>query len=350
MSGFQPSNRLLLLGAGATVGASFGFQPVCKPPLNRDFFTQLQRITGKHQDLLREVVVDVVELFGSNFELTLEDYFTQLEFLASTAAGLKSGKDGTKLHLDLVAKRDRLMAALSAVLEMSTNRAITGKAARGCEYHRAVAKSLKAGDTVISFNYDCVMDDALRREGARKWSARFGYGFPKPGRVEGAGLWDPVADPAASASETISLLKLHGSLNWQLPVSGVGTIKLKQRLHSQRGTPRFSIVPPEWNKGLRESAVFETLWKNAFRAIERAERIAIVGFSFTPTDLHAESLFRLALRRSKLKTLVIANPSQLDRERVRDVFSEVLLRRRAIVRQYDTLGDMAAAWPGCFEE
>ena len=31
---------------------------------------------------------DVVELFGANFSLTLEDYFTQLEFLINTAEGM----------------------------------------------------------------------------------------------------------------------------------------------------------------------------------------------------------------------------------------------------------------------
>jgi hypothetical protein len=72
--------RVLLLGAGASRGADFGFRPPCDPPLNRDFFTQLQRITQKHDALVRKVMRDVVELFGPNFTLALEDYFTQLEF------------------------------------------------------------------------------------------------------------------------------------------------------------------------------------------------------------------------------------------------------------------------------
>ena len=298
------------------------------------------------------MVSDVVELFGSNFSLTLEDYFTQLEFLSSTAAGLQSTpSEARRLATDLAAKRDRLMEALSAVLEMSTNQAILGPRARGCTYHRALARSLEPGDTVISFNYDCVMDNALQWESPSKWSPRWGYGFPPKSKIDGVEHWEPKTGPAATGpAETVYLLKLHGSLNWQIPLRDDGTIKLKQRLHSQRGTPRFTIVPPEWNKTMRDQRVFNLLWQHAYRAIQRAEYIAIVGFSFAPTDLHAESLFRLALRQSKLKTLVIANPSQTDRERTRSVFAGVLAKRRSVVRQYPDIGEMTSDWPLCFDE
>jgi hypothetical protein len=126
-------------------------------------------------------------------------------------------------------------------------------------------------------------------------------------------------------------------------------VKLKQRLHQQRGTPRFTIIPPEWNKSLRASPAFNVLWRRALRAVQAAEHIAIIGFSFTPTDLHVESLFRLGLANSKLRTLVIANPSAADRARIRSVFAAALGRERAVVRQYDDFGDLAAAWPACMD-
>jgi len=40
----------------------------CIPPLDSDFFTQLQRVPDpKHQEHIRQVVGDVVKLFGHNF-------------------------------------------------------------------------------------------------------------------------------------------------------------------------------------------------------------------------------------------------------------------------------------------
>lgn len=337
--------RVILLGAGASRGAAFGFPSSVEPPLNRDFFTQLQRITTKHTKLVRQVMRDVVDLFGANFSLTLEDYFTQLEFLISTAEGMTSASDGLKLARDLRRKRDRLMAALSAVLEASTNRAIAGSGSQGCRYHRLIAAHLVPGDLVISFNYDCVMDDALRREGGDRWSAHTGYDFGSRYTVEpsGARFWTPSGTGRIPLAKTIRLLKLHGSVHWQLPAEGT-SVKLKQRLHQQYGTPRFDIIPPQWNKSLR-TPIFRHLWRSAFRAVQRAEQIAILGFSFTPTDLHVESLFRLALGGAPLRTLVIVNPSAADRERIRRVFAGSLARSRTVVREYNDLAAFAAAWP-----
>lgn len=340
-----PKGRVVLLGAGATRGANFGYPQVCQPPLNRDFFTQLQRITEKDTVLVRQVVADIVELFGSNFTLTLEDYFTQLEFLLSTASG--PGRSSGQLDLGnaLRDKRNRLMAALAAVLEASTNPAIFGRTARGCQYHRLIAKQLAPGDTVISFNYDCVIDDALRREGSGQWSARWGYGFPRGFAVDNWDYWTPSPDTVASSNDTIRLLKLHGSVHFQIQSNAV---RLKERLHRQRGTPRFDIIPPQWNKSLN-TPVFGHLWTQAFRAIQQSDRIAVIGFSFTPTDLHVESLVRLALTDSELKTVVIANPSADDRQRIRRVMSSALARGAPVVREYETLADVAAVWPDCLD-
>lgn len=288
MPPFAPSDRLVVLGAGATVGADFGrhFKTAVHPPLNSDFFTQLQRITVKHQKVVTDVIGDVIGLFGPNFDLTLEDYFSQLEFLLE-ATNLVPTRQAAITRSQLRGNRDRLMKALAAVLEASTDEPI--RKHKGCTHHRRLVECLEPRDTVLSFNYDCVFDDALRRTGDGKWSAKYGYAFPKPSRIVGHPNWDPDR-PVTSAGDTIYLLKLHGSLNWQLPTDPADEIKLKQRLHEQRGTPKFTIVPPAWNKSQSEEPIFEDLWKKAERAIRYAKRLAVVGFSFTPTDLHVEAL------------------------------------------------------------
>jgi hypothetical protein len=240
------------------------------------------------------------------------------------------------------------MKALAALLEASTDEAI--RANEGCKHHRTLVTHLRARDTVISFNYDCVMDDALRREGGGKWAARYGYAFSRPSRVlEDGDLHWSASPPAANAASTIYLLKLHGSLNWQLPATGDGDILLKQRLHRQRGTPHFTIIPPGWSKHDRDDPAFDELWSKAERALRNARTIAVVGFSFTPADLHVQAVVRLAIARSNsLKRLVIANPSGGDRERIRAVFSQQL-GKNVIVRQYDDFEQFVDALPGCLE-
>lgn len=356
MPPFSPGSRLIVLGAGATRGADFkGAPPTsCEPPLNADFFTQLQRTTSlKYRNLVHQVVEDVVDLFGSNFSLTLEDYFTQLEFL-DEALDVAPRAAGRITPADVRRKRARLLHAVSAVLEVSTNAAIQKRAA-GCIRHRSLVEDLRSKDTIISFNYDCVIDDALRKQGDKKWSAAYGYTFPRPSRVEHPERWNPP-QPATSSKETIYLLKLHGSLNWQLPHSAKSPdtdhrlpIELKERLHGQRGVPKFTIIPPVWNKAVAAHPTFEVLWKNAERSIRFAEEIAVVGFSFAPTDLPVESLFRVALARrpKKLKTLVIANRSSQHRRRVREVFARPL-EDGTVVRQYDDFARFVDAFPACF--
>jgi hypothetical protein len=356
MPPFSPGSRVIVLGAGATRGADFGkkVKSSCAPPLNADFFTQLQRATdAKYQRLVRQVVADVVELFGSNFTLTLEDYFTQLEFL-DEALGIAPQVAGRITSAELRRKRDRLLHAVSAVLELSTDAAIRGNA-NGCSRHRDMVKALRPKDTIISFNYDCVVDHALRRYAEHKWSSAYGYTFPRPSRIEGTSRWNPP-NPATSSGETVYLLKLHGSLNWQLPHGAQSPdtehqlpIQLKERLHGQRGVPKFTIIPPVWNKAAARHPTFKVLWKNAERAIRSADEIAVVGFSFAPTDLPVESLFRLALARrtSRLATLVIANRSRGDRQRARDVFAKPL-EDGTVIRQYDDFGAFVVAFPACF--
>jgi hypothetical protein len=322
---------------------------MCDPPLNADFFTQLQRITRppRRRALVESVIKDVVGLFGSNFSLTLEDYFTQLEFLA--AALTLSTASGGLTASELRENRDRLLAAVSLVLEVSTDAAI--RSSGGCERHQRLVEHLRAKDTVISFNYDCVLDHALRQSANGRWSAKYGYTLPRPDRITGHQFWDAV--PAAPTSTTTAyLLKLHGSLNWQLPAVSDpdGEIKLKQRLHTQRGVPKFTIIPPVWNKAVGTDPIFKTLWTNAERAIRSARHVAVVGFSFVPTDLPVESLFRVALvKAAPLKTLVIANPSREHRRRVREVFAKSL-ERGTVVRQYDGFDDFVSAMPECFTD
>jgi hypothetical protein len=314
-----------------------------RPPLNADFFTQLQKVGTKHRETAKAVIGDVVDLFGPNFELTLEDYFSQLESMIDATRVTPKGV-ARVTGADLRSRRDRLMKALAGVLEASTDEAI--RARDGCKYHKKLVEHLKARDTVISFNYDCVMDDALRRVAGGRWSAKYGYAFSRPGRVSEIGDVHWSARPSApNAKSTIYLLKLHGSINWQLPATLEGDITLKQRLHAQRGTPQFTIIPPGWSKRERDEPIFEDLWRKAERALRGAKVIVVVGFSFTPTDLHVEAVVRLALARStNLRALVIANPSRLDRARIRDVFSKQL-GRSILVRQYYGFEEFVDALP-----
>jgi hypothetical protein len=166
--GSSDGKTVVVLGAGATRACSFvdPAKSSCIPPLDVDFFTQLQRVPDpKHQEHITGVMKDVVKLFGHNFSASLETVFATLEH---TIRMLKTtGSKRAYKRADLEAMRDRLLGAIAIAMEASlADRGGGGRAkhsARPCEFHqKLVAEILQRSDDIISFNYDCVIDNALK--------------------------------------------------------------------------------------------------------------------------------------------------------------------------------------------
>jgi hypothetical protein len=346
---WSPGKRAVVLGAGATRGAEFVVSPPvmapprCLPPLNADFFTQLQRITTqRHTAAVRDVIRDVLAIYGPNFGITLEQYFTQLEAMLISVRQAKVVAPQFR-PANISAMRTRLLDALSAVLEESADVAKRDSPARQypCSYHQDLVDVLEPRDTILSFNYDCVIDHALRTSGAGKWSARFGYTFPNASRVQGDKAWSATPAPTAH-NQSINLIKLHGSLNWYpFPKTDQDPVKLRERPYKQNGQKLYEIVPPEYAKSSDSRPIYPTLWANAELALRQATVLIFIGFSFTPTDLEVEALFRLAMASNKkLTRVVIANPDAEHRRRIRSIIATAL-KDGAVVTQFDSFKDLA---------
>ena len=116
---------------------------------------------------------------------------------------------------------------------------------------------------------------------------------------------------------------------------------MRERPYKQGGDKEYELVPPENAKRLSDRPVLTRPWGNAELALRRAEVLALVGFSFTPTDLHVDSLFRLAMASNRsLKRVIIVNPSAEHRRAIRSVLSRELRRDIRLV-QFDRLGEFA---------
>jgi len=342
---------VVVLGAGATRACSFvnPKKSSCLPPLDGDFFTQLQRVPDpKHRDHIGVVMADVMQLFGSNFSVTLETAFATVEhtlrMLATTGARREFEKQ------DLQQKRDRLLAAIAIAMEASlTERGSGGgstRTPRPCAHHETlVEKVLQQGDHVISFNYECVLDYALKAKGDGKWNARYGYGFnlgPRGVNLRGDDAWQPSMP--ASKSDTIQVHKLHGSLHFQFAGPEARQIALKQRPYTkQNGTPRFSIIPPESNKAY-DRGIFAQLWKNAALALGRARHVVVIGYSFPATDLHTGALFRTSIKEGALQSVVVVNPDRAARARARDLLQRGMHPGTRVL-SFDSVGEFLATDP-----
>lgn len=332
-----------VLGAGATRGASFVNPKTnpCLPPLDSDFFTQLQRIGNtKHRDTVDRVVRDTAELFGNNFSVTMETVFTTLEHTIRMVEA--TGEARAFRRRDLVAKRDNLMQAIGALFEESL---CSGLEMTPCLHHKKLVSEMRAEDVILSFNYDCLIDDSLRRFGDGRWDAKFGYGLPLRARTPGQTIlrggflkWSP-ASPAKRGSGSIKLCKLHGSLHFSLSKKDA-QLDLKERPYTkQRGDLRFAIIPPESDKRY-DKGFFQGLWRQAREALFRTETLVFIGYSLPATDQHATALFRVAVKGGGLKSLVVVNPDKEARRRIRGVVQRGL-DPDTRVYSFDKLEDFA---------
>jgi hypothetical protein len=348
---------LFVFGAGATRGCSFvdATKDPCLPPLDIDFFTQLQKVQNpKHKNRIKAVMEDVVDLFGQNFSVSMETVFTTLE---NTIRMLETTGDNREFkRTGLKDKLKRLEQAIAVVFEDSLadkdEEGHSSQKARQCEYHRCFVKDLlNKRDDIISFNYDCVLDYALKQHGDSKWNPRYGYSFKLGSRgklLTGDDQWMPLRP--AKESDTVHLYKLHGSLHFQISEdSRTSKVHLKQRPYTgQFGSMRFTIIPPEWHKAY-DKGTFALLWKNAAGAIQKARNIVFIGYSLPPTDLHASALFQTSVRKSSLESLVVVNPDRDARRRIRTVLQRGL-NSSTVVLSFDSLQHFVSARRGLWEK
>lgn len=151
---------------------------------------------------------------------------------------------------------------------------------------RLFIERLKPGDTLMSFNYDLVVETALYNR--RLWNPSDGYGIEFKNCQQ--------VSESHKFSTRIPLYKLHGSLNWDH--SG-----LQLRFLYDDGTPIFpgylqkqpplrrpyegkhagNWMMPSFIKEFSAPGLL-TVWTKAFKAIKQAKEVVAVGYSLPKED------------------------------------------------------------------
>ncbi|MHB8539969.1 MAG: SIR2 family protein [Candidatus Acidiferrales bacterium] len=147
-------------------------------------------------------------------------------------------------------------------------------------------------DTIITFNYDLVVEHALRRYGIEA-----DYGL------------DNLEDKSGgNRQERFHLLKLHGSTNWGICASCKQRIvilpekvtdspsEFRNLRCSCRGTDHFVplLIPPSWDKS-GYADIIAPIWSRAVHELKSATRICIIGYSIPETDAFFKYLLTMAL-------------------------------------------------------
>jgi SIR2-like domain len=320
--GLKDRKTLVILGAGATRGASFvAPDAAVPPPLDQDFFRVLQLSASGRSDEGRRLIEHVRTVYGPALNIGLETVFNNLD-----AARIFHEKFNVTRGRVLKEPR-RLIDALRVVLPTLLGESISGF----CTTHAAMAKRLYVGDAVISLNYDCVMDDALRQHaGFRFDPARGGYGVDV---ADGADHWRRHGK-GKRAQGSIQLLKLHGSLNWRGPA-----VPLHLRADPYKVVANGVIAPPLTNKPVTEPPLNE-IWRKARIVVGSMRRLIIVGYSMPSADGLVRTLLATDLSR-RLEDIVFVEPDEDNLARHVDFFGRVAPKAKVItlrsMRQFESV-------------
>ena len=275
-----------------------------KPPLNGDFFqvaTTYARANGaasaesRRLQRLRRVFKEDLPVRGMPM---LEEAFSLL-YLAGDFPEIYRQRRGRKPAPGQRREMDdfyKLTFGILTLLDKATT-ANTG-------YDRLVTR-LEKGDTIISLNYDTVLDSALWRQG---WDPKRGYSL--------AGSrykirWHARRDTSRGDLTAVRLLKLHGSVNWfvrgSLARLDAAFVKKPVRVTAPRNNEFTGhirqIVPPIYGKTFKHDH-WRRLWDLAYHALREAEVLVVIGCSLIDTDFHLRALVsRAAKWRKKQSSL-----------------------------------------------
>ena len=79
------------------------------------------------------------------------------------------------------------------------------------------------------------------------------------------------------------------------------------------------ILTPVLIKPYDEHPVFQTIWAEARKELEKCRRLVIGGYSFPPTDFHVRRLLREAFCEHHLEELCVINPDTSVVPRAKDM-------------------------------
>ncbi|AQS59502.1 SIR2 family protein [Desulforamulus ferrireducens] len=319
-------SKVYVLGAGAAASYKGSYLKETSP-VAKNFFQKAMRLLDIHQ---------IRDRHFADEQLQYEEIFCFIEKLWGIPredigqSDLDMEEVLTLLNIEIeedVDGRDRLLRAYEEYLllmALTFDKILYGPP---CPHHRAIARSLKPGDAIISFNYELLMDYALRdlKGATANWSIRDGYGIPCQDITHHKHHKNDNGQPS-----NVHLYKLHGSLNWlfcpqcgQLYsydhsdekghsriISGMANLIKCSTEHCCKHLSRV-IIPPTLMKNYQSIPFIPDLWRQARGKLAQATEIIVIGYSFPPTDFRSNWMFRKAITQNKvLKRVVVVDSAE----------------------------------------
>jgi hypothetical protein len=316
MSAVDSHEVVVVFGAGAT--------KACDGPLTAEILPQAMQLRN---ELERDGQLAEVEIFlREHFHLPpapLPGDYPDLPLLLSLIDTARERGESFGSHWEtdrLDRLRESLEYAMFALLEYQL-RDVPHR-----NPYRVLLESLferpPASLTVVSLNYDIIVDNVLSSVVERATGMLPDYACDiATTQYRGTELL-PLPD---GKSLRLTLLKLHGSLNWMhcpnchrlelgIADSGRRTVKALDMLWQSRQALRLAesysrqgrmcedcgarlralLITPTGQKDYRNPHIAR-IWYTADRALRRAARVAFVGYSLPPDDVEVAYLFKRGL-------------------------------------------------------
>lgn len=354
--------KVIILGAGASKSYEESKAGV-KMPIANDFFETFRKLDIAENPwvLIGELLHYVAEKNNANildfldFNGDIEELHTEIQEKLYHKLKQKNFQIGPD-NVTLIKSYNQLIFLFISVINEIQNGPIS-------DAHIRLAKQLSNEDSIITFNWDTLMDRALKH--TTDWNTDFGY-FVSPVATFRNG-WEKLDDSKKKLDFPI-LLKLHGSSNWltshnlpengkmelmqdidadkffiyestinpydcfagrfmdgyeefsygyyppNLPIKGksapagmmIMSISVKNPLVPE-GTSNSSgltsmplIIPPVKHKEYDSFGdLFLDLWTEARDRLVDADKIHIIGYSFPVTDIRSNDLFKSVFKKRK---------------------------------------------------
>lgn len=193
------------------------------------------------------------------------------------------------------------------------------------ENARRLVSSLDPDDSVITFNWDLIIDQEFLSAGGD--NARQHYRNFIIAALEGNG---GMAVDYGPASIRGVYLKMHGSMNWFQCINHrcpahQGLVLWEQTQHCLLrlmgahwanetctrcgSTTEPLIIPPLLRKPIAENWIVRSIWGLAHKKLLAAHVAVIIGFSFPPTDFAAQWLLHSTLGLQSGVSVFVVNPA-----------------------------------------
>ncbi len=311
-----------IFGAGASKAVAN------RAPLMKDFLS-LAFVTFPNDPRIREVRDFVCDFYpGRQLEDDvhilwphLEDVLSQLDLAIAQNRPLSPWHTVSRVQ----ELREHVVYLIAKVLQERLG-SLDNQATRDFARH-----VLQEEDTIISLNYDIILDNALLEE---RGQVNYGTEVRRASKVYR--LWRHV-DPRQNIQ--VPLYKLHGSLNWlYCPVcqalditesekGALFTFSDAEPAHCvDCGCPYETlIITPTLLKSYANGLLVE-VWRRAEQRVARADHLVFIGYSLADADIEIKCMIKRATYRRlrpKVTVVDIEPPDSGLAERYRRLFGDI---------------------------